>query len=722
MNKIVNISMSRRQFLVTSAAGTGVFILGMSLPLGKFAAAQGRSGIINAFISIDKDGGVTFQNPFVEMGQGTYTSIPAIVAEELDIDMSSILVVQAPATADYRILYNNTIRFTGGSSSVRGSYATMRKAGATGRAMLIEAAAKKWNVPISECSTRPGSVVHKKSDRQLGYGELAPLAAALPVPNKVKLKDETKFRLLGKSVKRTDSVAKVTGQAEFGMDVQVAGMLVAAVRQSPVFGGKVKSFDKKAVIDMPGVFAVEEIPSAVAVIADHFWHAKSAVEKLPVEFDPDGHDDFSSAAYLQKLQSVLDDKGVTAEDVGDAGQAMGEADKVITADYHVPFLAHATMEPMNCTAMVAKDHCIVWAPNQGVDFVVQTAAEITGLPPEAIEIRTPFLGGGFGRRFIMDYVAQAVALANKHKGKAIKVVWTREEDTQHDFYRPLTAARYRAGFDKDGNPLALHITTAGEGPLGRLLPHFLQDPNIDHSVIEGAAEQPYAIPNKRMDLVKVGFAPVPIGFWRSVGNSQNSFFKESFIDEMAHATNADPVEFRRRLLKTAPRFKKVLDKLASIAKWRAKPWKAEDGTRHAMGIALQLSFGSIVGQIAEVSLVNKKLRTHQVWCVVDCGFAVNPAIVAMQMESGIVYGLSAAMAEEITMEKGRVMQANFDTYRILPPAEMPKITVEIINSGAELGGIGEPGTPPIAPAVCNALFALTGERIRSLPLSKHGFA
>jgi isoquinoline 1-oxidoreductase beta subunit len=716
--------MSRRQFLGLGAAGAGVFVLGMSLPLGnKFARAavnNSGDGTLNAFIAIREDGGVIFQNTFIEMGQGTYTSIPAIVAEELDITMDVITVEQAPHGPEYKIMFNNTARFTGGSNSVRSSYDTMRKAGATARQMLIEAAAKEWNVPAGECTTEPGYVLHNASGKKAGYGDLAPLAATLQAPAEVKLKDPADFRLLGKPVGRTDSLAKATGTAEFGIDVQVDGMLHAAVKQCPVFGGKVKSFDASKVMDMPGVVAVEEIPDGVAVIADHYWNAKQALEKLPVEFDNGSNASFSSAAYLEKLQSRLDDTGITAEAEGDVITALANAAKTISADYHVPFLAHATLEPMNCTALVETDRCTVWAPNQGADFVAGVTKDITGLPLEAIDVQTPFLGGGFGRRFIMDYTAQAVTLANKHKGTPIKVIWTREEDTQHDFYRPMTAARHRAGFDKKGNLVAHHITNVGEGPMGRLNPGFLENPKIDSTVLEGVEKQPYAVPNKRLDYVHETVAPVPIGYWRSVAHSVNGFIKESFMDELAHAVNADPVEFRRGLLTDAPRYKKVLDTVVKMANWKTGTRKV-DGNDRAMGVALHESFGTLVAQIADVSIEDGEVTVHDVWCSVDCGFAINPAIVTMQMESGIAYGLSAALAEEISMKDGKVDQANFNSYPILPPQKMPQVHVQIINSGEALGGIGEPGTPPIAPAVCNALFTLTGQRIRSLPLSRYTF-
>jgi len=722
MSELLNLSMTRRKFLGVSAAGASVFVLGMSLPSCRSASRNGNEAVINAFIGIDVNGRVIFQNPFIEMGQGTYTSIPAIVAEELDIDMAMLEVVQAPHGPDYRIMFNNTTRFTGGSLSVRSSYMTMRKAGATARAMLIKAAVDLWGVQPNECTTEPGAVVLTASGQKLTYGQLAPLAAKLEPPTDVPLKDSASFRLIGKPVKRTDSLSKANGTAEFGMDVNVDGLLHAAVKQAPVFGGSVKSYDKNAVINLPGVVAVEEIPNGVAVIADHYWHAKTALEQLPVTFDDGANSGFSSKAYLEKLKSVLDEPGVTAENVGDAVKALSKAKKKIEAEYHAPFLAHQTMEPMNCTALVTKDQCKVWAPNQGADFVATVAAEITGLKLDAIEVITPFLGGGFGRRFIMDYAIQAVTLAKKHPGKPIKVIWSREEDTQHDHYRPMTAAKYRAGFDAQGNAIALHITTAGEGPMGRLNPSFLKNPDIDESIFEGGAHQPYSLPNKRTDVVNVPVKPVPIGYWRSVGNSQNCFFKESFIDEMAHAVAADPVEFRRKLLAEQPRFKKVLDTAVDMAGWKSKSWQDEKGVKHAMGVALHESFGSIVAQVAEVTLnEDGDINVARVWCAVDCGFAVNPAIVRMQMESGIAFGLSAAMAEEITLEQGRVIQTNFDSYPILRPDQMPDVEVEIINSGEALGGIGEPGTPPIAPAVCNALFLLSGQRVRSLPLSQYSF-
>ena len=556
--------------------------------------------------------------------------------------------------------------------------------------------------------------------KKLSYGELAPLAAILSPPQEVKLKDPDGFRLLGKPARRLDLGEKTNGTAKFGIDYRENKLLIAAVRQAPVHGGTVKSYDKQAVLKLPGVAAVDEVPNGVAVLADNYWHAAKALAALPVEFHDGDNTGFSNDTYLKKLQSRLDESGEAAENEGDVKQALAAAAKTLAADYHAPYLAHATLEPMNCSALYSGDRCLVWAPHQSVDYVVQTAVQITGLPPEAIEVQTPFLGGGFGRRIMTDFVAQAVTLARKHPGRPVKVIWSREEDTQHDHYRPLMAVRYRAGLDAGGKPVAIHITNVGDGPLRQVMPAFMGDSKVDMSVMEGAAHQPYAIANRRADYV-YDASPVPLGFWRSVGNSHNAFFKESFMDEIAHAAGSDPVAFRRSLLDGSPRFRKVLDTVTAMAGWKGTPWRAADGREHAMGVALHKSFGSIVGEVAEISLDDSgKIRVHKVWAAVDCGFAVNPMTIPLQIESAIAIGLSAALHEQVTVENGRTVNGNFDSYPILTAREMPDVAVEIINGGGEeLGGIGEVGTPPIAPAVANAVFTLTGKRLRSLPLNTH---
>ncbi len=717
MNNLMNVSLKRRELFGWGAAA-GALVLGFHMPAR--AATATATTAMNAFVAIDGQGVVTVLSPFIEMGQGTYTGMAMLVAEELDVDMSAMRVVQAPHGKPYQIMFNNTARFTGGSYSVRSAYLPLRQAGAATRTMLIQAAADQWQVPVKELRTEAGVVVHVPSKRKISYGELAPQAAKQSVPEQVALKAQGDFRLLGKPTARLDATEKSTGAAEFGMDVQVDDLLIAAIRHSPVWGAKVKQLDATAAKKLPGVVGAHSVHGGVAVVADSYWHARKGMDALKVEFDSAPHGDFASAAYAERLKRRLDETGVSAEDEGNVSQALGQGAQQLQADYSAPFLSHATMEPQNCTAQIKDGRCILWAPNQAADMVADLAAKISGLPLDAIEIRTPFLGGGFGRRINMDYVAQAVELARAHAGRAVKVMWTREEDMQHDHYRPMTLARYRAALGKDGMPMALHITNVGDGPDRHVFPEGITKTNLDESVVEGAREQPYAIAHRRVDYVYEQ-SHAPIGYWRSVGNSINAFFKESFLDEMAHAAGRDPVEYRVALLKDQPRFRNVLETATKLAGWRGKLWQAQDGKQHAMGVALHRSFGSIVAQVAEVSMgAGDKPVVHKVWCAVDCGFAVNPLLVPMQIESAIAYGLSAAMHEEIVIRDGRVTNGNFDDYPVLTPAEMPEVEVAIINSGEAMGGIGEVGTPPIAPAVCNGLFTLTGNRIRSLPINARG--
>lgn len=718
MIRIVTLSPGRRRFLAAGAGGA-VLLLGAALPgAGRTRADPGApgTGILNAFVGIAADGTVTVQSPFAEMGQGTYTAIPMLVMEELDAPMSAVRVVQAPHAPAYRLLFGNTARFTGGSLSVRSSFETLRRMGATARAMLIAAAAERWGVSAGECSTEAGAVVHAASGRRAGYGTLAAAAARRETPADVALKADRDLRLIGRPVRRTDSAAKSLGSARFGIDVRLDGMLCAAVRQCPVFGGEVAGFDAGAIAGLPGVEGVERIPNGVAVLASGHWQAQQALQRLPVDFDLRGGEIFSGAAWLQTQRARLDEAGATAERDGDGSGALQAAARVLRADYAAPFLAHATLEPMNCTALIDAGQCTVWAPNQSVDAVAAVAAEVAGLPLEAVRVETTFLGGGFGRRAIMDFVAQAVTLARARPGRPVQVLWSREEDLRRDHYRPLTVARLRAGLDAGGHPFAFHATTAGDGPMRRHFAGGMQDPDVDPSVVEGLIHLPYGFAHRQVDLVYAPLAP-QLGWWRSVGHSMNGFFIESFIDEIAHAGRRDPVELRRALLAGAPRHRTVLDTAVAMAGWRAAPWTAPDGGRRAMGVALHESFGSIVAEVAEVSLDEGEVRVHAVWCAVDCGRVVNPGIIIMQMESGIAYGLSAALHERVTISEGRAQQSNFDDYPVLTAAQMPQVEVRIIESGAAMGGIGEPGTPPIAPAVCNALFTLTGTRVRTLPLA-----
>jgi isoquinoline 1-oxidoreductase beta subunit len=720
MSRIENLSLKRREFLAAGGIAAGALVLGVALPFPARGRTPPGTGAVNAFIAIARDGLVTVFSPFVEMGQGVYTAMAMLVAEELDVSMDAVRIEQAPHGPAYRLQANNTMRFTGGSTSVRSAFEPLRRAGATARAMLIAAAAGRWQVPESELGTDTGHVIHNASDRRYSYADLAESAAMLEPPEQIVPKDPVNFRLLGKPTQRTDVVAKGNGHALFGIDFRSDGMLTAAIRHAPRFGDRVRRFDPAPALRMPGVTAVEELSSAIVVLADNYWHARRALDALDVEFGDGTATDFSSMAHLEKLRGRLDEEGYPVESDGDTAAAFAAAAKAISADYHVPYLAHVTMEPQTCAALVADGRCTVWAPNQGVDSVVETAGRITGLKPEAIEVHTPYLGGGFGRRFVLDFAEEAITLALRHPGRPVRLIWSREEDLQHDYYRPLIAVRLRAALDKAGKPLAWHFTVAGDGPGRQLMGDRMQNPNLDGSVLEGLHRQPYAVPNRRVDSI-YELSPAPLGYWRSVGHSQNAFFKESFIDEMAHAAGADPVGYRRALLADQPRYRKVLDTAVAMAGWRSGKWRAADGRQHAMGVALHFSFGSIVAEVAEVSLDNGRPDVHRVWCAVDCGFAVNPLVLVQQMESAVAYGLSAALHEEIEIRNGRVNNENLDSYPILTAREMPDVSVEIINSGEDMGGIGEVGTPPIAPAVCNALFALTGVRVRSLPLSRHSF-
>lgn len=714
MSTLENVSVTRRELL--GWAGAGALVLGFNVPLkARAAGAAAAANAMNAFVAIAADGVVTVLSPFIEMGQGAYTGMAMLVAEELDVDMSALRVVQAPHGKAWQIMFNNTARFTGGSNSVREGFLPLRRAGAAARAMLVQAAAARWQVPAAEITTASGTVLHQASGRTLAYGELAASAATQAVPEQVALKAAADFRVLGKPAPRLDSTEKSLGRAVFGIDVTGPGLLVAAVRHNPAWNAGVKSMDDTAARKLPGVVGAHRVHGGVAVVADSYWHARKGLDALTVEFEPGAHADFSSAGYAQRLKARLDDPGIAAENHGDAPGALQGAKQVVSADYLAPYLAHDTLEPQNCAARIADGRCTVWAPNQAADMVADLVAKISGLPLDAVDIETPYLGGGFGRRIAVPYAAQAVELAKIYPGRTVKVLWSREEDLQHDDYRPMTMARYRAVLGADGLPAALHATNVGDGPTRHLFPQGIKD-GLDDSVVEGALEQPYAVANRRVDYV---YEPshAPVGYWRSVGDSVNAFFKESFMDELAHAAGRDPVEYRVALLKDQPRFRHVLETAVKMAGWRGKPWRAADGRDHAMGVALHRSFGSIVAEVAEVSLgAGNRPVVHKVWCAVDCGFAVNPLLVPMQIESAIAFGLSAVLHEEVVIEGGRATKGNFDDYPILAPTEMPAVDVTIINSGEALGGIGEVGTPPIAPAVANGLFTLTGKRLRTLPL------
>lgn len=709
MNGIMNIS--RRDFLKAGALLGGGLVLGVSLPTpapGKETSATP----LNAFVRIGTDDTVTIMLNHSEMGQGVYTSLPMLVNEELEADWSRIRVESAPVNA----AYNHTafgMQMTGGSTSVWSEYDRLRQMGASAREMLIAAAAKQWGVKPSACRAEKGKVVHK-SGKKLTYGKLAKKAAAMPVPKDVKLKDPSKYTILGSPTPRLDTPQKVNGSAMFGMDVSVPGMLTAVIAHPPVFGAKVKSVKDDKAKSVPGVKAVAQVPSGVAVIAKDFWSAKKGRDALEIAWDEGPLASLSTAGLRESYADLAKTPGLVAARVGDAEAAMAKAGRKMSAEYDVPYLAHATMEPMNCTVDLRKNSCEIWTGTQFQTVDQNAAAAISGLKPEQVKIHTMFLGGGFGRRAnpLSDFVSEAVHVAKAAKAP-VKVVWTREDDTRGGYYRPMWYDEISAGLDEQGMPVAWKHTIVGQSILaGTPFEKMMVKDGIDGTSIEGAADLPYAVPNLLVDLhsPKTG---VPVLWWRSVGHSHTAFVVESFIDELARAAGKDPYEYRKGLLAGHPRHLGVLNLAAEKAGWGSP---LPEG--RARGIAVHASFGSFIAQVAEVSVDSEGvIRVHKVVCAVDCGKYVNPEIIRAQMESGIVFGLSAALHGAITFKNGRVQESNFHDYPLLRLSEMPEVEVHIVESSEKPGGIGEPGVPPIAPAVANAVFALTGKRIRKLPMT-----
>ncbi|KFC69324.1 Tat (Twin-arginine translocation) pathway signal sequence [Bosea sp. LC85] len=704
---------SRRAFLHAGAAVGGGLIIGWPLqgatqPAG--GAVQAQPFAPGAFIRIDRMGKVTVISPMIEMGQGTYTSLPMLVAEELDVAMSNVAVDHAPANAK---LYGNPligVQMTGGSTSIRAFYLPLRQAGAAARQMLIAAAAKTLNVDASSLTTEPGYVVHVASQRRIGYGDLVDEAAKLTVPAAVKLKDPSTFRIIGTPAKRLDVSGKVNGTAIYGIDVKLPGMKIATVSASPVFGGTVASFNEAAALKVPGVHQVAKLDNAVAVIADHYWAAKQGLEAAAVKFDDGPHATASMADIVAALATASERPGAVARNEGDAAAAIAKAATKVAAIYEAPFLAHATMEPINCTAQVTSDGCDIWVGSQVPDIAQLVVSKHLGLNPEQVRIHNHLLGGGFGRRLEVDFIAQAALIAKQSKDP-IKVVWSREEDIQHDMYRPYYYDRISAGLDDQGVPIAWSHRIAGSSILSRYFPSAVKD-GVDSDAVEGAAEIPYAIPNMHVDYVRVEPPGIPTAFWRGVGPTHNVYVVEGFIDELAAAARKDPVDYRRALLAKNPRALHVLERAAQRAGW-ATPL----GPRQGRGIALSQSFGTYLAEVAEVT-VSKSGEVHvdRVVAVVDCGVAVNPDTIVAQIESGVIFGITAALYGEITVKDGRVEQTNFDTYQMLRIDAAPTIEVEIVGSTEAPGGLGEPGTSALAPAVLNAVHAATGVRLRKLPI------
>lgn len=707
MSEIVNLS--RRDFLKSGLTLGGGLILGFHLPSFGRAATTSTGSALNAFIRIGTDDSVTIIVNKSEMGQGVYTALPMIVAEELDADWKRVRFEAAPVDP----AYNHTqwgIQATGGSTSVRSSWEQLRKAGATARAMLVAAAAESWKVEAKSCRTGGGFVIHRSSGRRLSYGKLASRAARLTPPAAVALKNLKGFRLVGKPTRRLDTPDKSNGKALFGIDVRLPGMLTAVVARPPVFGGKAKSFNAAKAKAVAGVRHVVEIERGIAVVADGFWPAKLGRDALEIDWEEGPLADFDSQRQREQYAELARRPGSAARKEGDVAAAMDRAAKRIEAVYELPYLAHATMEPLNCVADVRQDSCEIWTGTQFQTVDRNAAATAAGLQPEQVRLHTMFLGGGFGRRAVPNshFVREAAEISKAVKAP-VKVIWTREDDIRGGYYRPMWHNRIAAGLDAHGSPIAWSHTIVGQSILAET--SFARENVIDLSSVEGAADLPYAIPNLSVELHSPKIN-IPVLWWRSVGHSHTAFAVESFLDELAHAGGREPYELRRALLANQPRQRAVLELAAQKAQW-GRPLPRGRGR----GIALHASFGSIVAQVAEVSVSQEgKVRVHRVVCAIDCGPIVNPDTIKAQMESGIVFGLSAALYGEITFEKGRVKQSNFHDYPLLRIHEMPRVEVHIVPSTESQGGVGEPGVPPIAPAVANAIFAATGKRIRRLPI------
>jgi isoquinoline 1-oxidoreductase beta subunit len=695
-------------------AGGGL-ILGVHLP--GFGAAEPLAGKsnstfpLNAFVRIGADDVVTVIVNHSEMGQGPYTSVPMVVAEELDADWSKVRFEAAPVDP----AYNHTIfgiQMTGGSTSTWTEWERLRKAGAAARQMLITAAADSWKIEPASCRTEDGYVI-SGTGKRASYGSLAESASKLTPPQNAPLKDPKDFKLVGKPTRRLDTPEKTNGKAKFGLDVVVPGMLVAVVARPPVFGGKVKSFNSEKAKAVSGVRQVVQIDRGIAVVADGFWPAKLGRDALEITWDEGPHASLDSHAQLEEYKQLAQQSGAVARNESDAAAAFEGAAKKFEATYELPYLAHATMEPMNCVADVRAESCEIWTGTQFQTVDRDTAAREAGLKPQQVKLHTMLCGGGFGRRAVPDshFVVEAVQISKAAK-TPVKVIWTREDDMRGGYYRPRAYHTVSAGLDANGRPIAWRQRIVCQSFIvGTAFESYVIKNGVDETAVEGAKDIPYDIPNLLVDWRQ---APggVPCLWWRSVGHSHSAFVVETFIDELARAAGKDPFEFRQALLEKQPRHKRVLEFVAEKSGW-GKPLPEGRGR----GIALHDSFGSFLAHVAEVSVSKEgRVRVHRIVCAIDCGPVVNPDTIRAQMESGAVFGLTAALYGEISFEKGRVKQSNFNDYQMLRMHEMPEVEAHIVPSTERMGGVGEPGVPPVAPAVANAIFALTGKRIRRLPI------
>ncbi len=707
---------TRRSFLKTSATATGGLVIAFHVPGARRLAAAGLTpadGFApNAFLRIGMDDTVTVLLAHSEMGQGIWTTLPMLIAEELDCDWSSIRVEHAPAAQAYAHTAFG-IQATGGSTTTWSEFDRYRQAGATARLMLVEAAAGELGVPVSECRTGNGAVT--AGGRSLRYGELAAIAATLTPPRSVPLRDPSEWTVIGTPTRRLDTPEKITGRARFGIDVQMEGMLTAVVARAPSFGATVKSFDDSAARTVPGVRHVVQVPSGVAVVADHSWAAIRGREALEIEWIPGPAGGVDSEEMLAEWADLTRSPGVTAAERGDAAGALAGAAQTIESLFFFPYLAHAAMEPLNCAVKIGPDGCDIWTGTQFQGPDQMAAAAITGLDPAQVRIHTTFLGGGFGRRAnpAADFVSEAVHVA-KAAGVPVKTIWTREDDTRGGYYRPAFVHRARLGLGADGMPVAWEHDMAGQSILaGTFFEAGIPPNGVDPSSVEGLVDSPYLaeFPNHRVG-VHTPDPGIPVLWWRSVGHTHTAFVVETLIDQAAHAAGADPVEYRRLLLAEHPRHLGVLNLAAEKAGWGSKL-----PAGRARGVAVHESFGSFVAEIAEVSVDGTEIRVHRVTAAIDCGIAVNPEAIEAQVQGGIAYGLSATLHSAIHLSEGAARESNFDDYKVLRLAEMPHVDVHIVPSTDPPGGVGEPGTPPIAAAVANAVFVLTGQRLTELPLT-----
>jgi isoquinoline 1-oxidoreductase beta subunit len=752
---------TRRRFLLGTLAAAGALAIGWGVmpprqrltTSTRLPAAEGEVPL-NGWVKIDRDDTVTVVMARSEMGQGIHTALAAILAEELDADWPRVRTEPSPIDP----IYNNLaavvdglpfhpdddgmlkrlagwmtakamrefgVMMTGGSSSTKDLWLPMRQAGASARAMLVAAAAAQWQVDASGITVAAGVVSHAASGRSARFGELAEAAGRLPLPSDPPLKDPTRFTLLGRPLRRTDAADKIAGRAGFGSDVRVPGMLYAAVQMCPTLGGSVKRFDAAKAQAMPGVRKVVSFPGlhggtgGVAAIADTPWQAMQAAPLVEVEWEHGELAGFSSAAALDRFAAVLDrEDGFPYYRHGDVDAALASAAKTVEAEYRAPWLAHTPMEPINCTVQFRDGRGTVWVPTQVPGLARMAAARALGVDEEAVDVKVQYLGGGFGRRLEVDFVGQAAAIARQADGAPVQLLWTREQDVRHDLFRPACVSRFRAGLDAQGALVAWRNVSAGQAIVPQALGRMLGLPGAgpDKTAAEGAFDQPYEFPNARIAHEAVPL-PLQVGFWRAVGHSHHAFFKEGFMDEVAAAAGQDPVAFRAALLQRHPRHLAVLQRAAEMAGWGTPLPETGDGRRRGRGVALHQSFGAIVAQVAQVSVGDDgAIRVERVWCAIDCGFAVNPNVIRQQVESAIVYGLSAALHGEVTIEDGRVVQSNFHDYPALRIDECPAVETAIIDSAEHPEGVGEPGLPPIAPAVANAVYAATGKRLRALPL------